>query len=1013
MTMSLSALITVALEAAGIAVVKGGATAAGSGAAKIVGRRVFKGKTRAAEDVMAMAIVRAIEESTLGYDDRSAEWWTRAGQRLIKPFVNKDVAGEVLRTVVAYPERTDDTRQTLIAALGTTGQDFYELARSLEFDAEQFLSAMPGIILDELITAAAEPNSPLLQLAHYATSRQIATQQVTAASATPEPGLLADLVEVVAGEQLPMVTELDPYRLGATPSPFGNTGSYGQFDPYVPRTRDNDLATALADAAERNRLVLLVGPSKSGKTRTAFEAIRTHSPQARLLFPRPGTFGRLAMDPRLRDSTDTVVVWLDDLDRYLTHADPLTPALLSRLTNRSGPTVVLATVRQEQRDRLRQSGELTRDPRVLLDHAIVIVLAPLTNENPNEEAAARLAYPGQELQFGLAAHLAGAPELTRRYDDARYTDPMQHAVIKVAIDWVRAGRPDPIPEASLTELALDAFESERPDLDGTDQEAAAAIKVARTPPEGLGRVAALITRRLPDGTRAYRPFDYLVAADDGQNHPPRPIPESFWKKVLKDADPEVALAVSLAAFQRNKIPLVIYASEQAAAAGQAHAMFGLGVMAAARKDLDAARLWYLRAAAAGDTDAMVNLGVLLAERSDPPDLEAARGWYEKAATAGDTDAMFNLGVLVADLQDPPDLEAARRWYEKAATAGNTNALVNLGAMADERNDLAAASAWYEKAADEGHTLAMVNLGMMLVQQNPPDLEAARRWYEKAATAGDTNAMVNLGALLAERSDPPDRPAARRWYEKAAEQGHTHAMVNLGMMLAEQNPPDLDAESAWYRTAADKGNTDAMFKLGVLLADRNDRPAARRWYEKAAEQGHTYAMVNLAILLADQGDLDSALGWAEKAAKAGDVYGMNHFGVMLAQQNPPDLDAASAWYEKAADEGDTDAMVNLGFLLAEVKDPKDLDAARRWYEKAADEGHVGAMFNLGFLFAERKSPPDLDAARRWYEKAATAGNSDAMFNLGVLLASRCNPPDIVAARAWLTRAAEAGHPLNAG
>lgn len=39
---------------------------------------------------------------------------------------------------------------------------------------------------------------------------------------------------------------------------------------------------------------------------------------------------------------------------------------------------------------------------------------------------------------------------------------------------------------------------------------------ARTPPEDAGRVAALGPVRLSDRTRTYRPFSYLVAADDGQ-----------------------------------------------------------------------------------------------------------------------------------------------------------------------------------------------------------------------------------------------------------------------------------------------------------------------------------------------------------------------------------------------------------------------------------------------------------------------------------------------------------------
>lgn len=973
--MLLTVSILAAFEAAGIAVLKGGATAAGSGAAKVVGRKLFKGKTRAADDVMAMAIVRAIEASDTGNDDRGVAWWTRAGRTLLKPLVNRDVADGVLRSVVAYPGKGDDTRQTFIAAIELTGEDLYQLAKALEFDVEQFLSVIPDIILDELVTAAADPDSPLLPLAQYATTRQIASHQMTAATAVPEPELLANLVEVADGEQLPLVAELDPYRLGATPSHFGSTDNYGQRDPYVPRTRDGELTTALDDAAGRNRLVLLVGPSKAGKTRTAFEAIRAQLPQARLLSPRPGSFAQLVMDPRLRESTDTVVVWLDDVDRYLTHSDPLTLALLSRLINRSAPTVALATLRQEQRDRLQHGGELTRDARVLLDLALVIDLPPLTNEDPNECAAARLAYPGQELRFGLAAQLAGAPELLRRYDDARFTDPMQHAVIRVAIDWVRAGRPDPIPEGSLTDLALDAFESERPDLDGTRQDAAAAIEKARTPPEGLGLVAALNTHRLPDRSRAYRPFDYLVAADDGQSRTPRPIPESFWEKVLEHADPHVAVTISLAAFQRNEIPFAVSASEQAASAGQAQAMFGLGVMAAARNDHDAARRWYLRAAAAGNTDAMVNLGVLLAVHTQPPDLDTARGWYEKAADAGDTDAMFNLGVLFADLKRPPDLEAARGWYEKALAAGNTKALVNLGAMALDRNDL----------------------------------DAARGWYEKAVAAGHTFAIVSLGVLLAEHTDPPDLEAALAWFEKAADNG-ADAMFDLALSSAERH--DVDTARYWYDKAANAGNSRAMVNLALLLCDSGDQDTALGWLQKAAEAGDLYGMNNLGALLAQQDppNVDAALAWYKKAADEEDTDAMANLGKLFSQLDPPDLVSARKWFEKAAAAGHAGAMVHLGALLYEL-DPPDLDAARGWFTKAADEGDSDGMFNLGAMFSQQ-DPPDLDAACRWLEQAAHAGNVNAMFNLGRLLASR-NPPDEVSARAWLARAAEAGHPLEDG
>lgn len=156
---------------------KGGASAAGSGAAKFAWTKIFGSEARAAEEVMAMAIIRVIEESTPGSDQRGEAWWSRAGQRLIKPFVNYDVAGSVLNTVIADPENTEAMRETLIVALGRAGHNFPELADAFEFNADQFLSAIPSILLDELMTAAAEPNSRSLARAQFATLRQIAALQ--------------------------------------------------------------------------------------------------------------------------------------------------------------------------------------------------------------------------------------------------------------------------------------------------------------------------------------------------------------------------------------------------------------------------------------------------------------------------------------------------------------------------------------------------------------------------------------------------------------------------------------------------------------------------------------------------------------------------------------------------------------------------------------------------------------------------------------------------------------------
>ena len=637
---------------------------------------------------------------------------------------------------------------------------------------------------------------------------------------------VAGLAEFIEADELPLLAELDPYRLGATPSEFGDSSSYGQRDPYVPRTRDN-VDSRLRAALQPGRLVLVVGPSKSGKTRTAFEAAHQCWPQARLLAPTPAGLNQLVTHPRLASTADPVVVWLDDLQRFLTGTDPLTPALLTRLLSRPGPTVVLATLRQEERARLSAAtGELTRDTRRLLDDArdTTLELGP-TSDDPDEQATAHAAYPAADLAAaGLGEQLAGAPALLSQYYDARYSDPLLHAVVQTAIDWARVGMPGPIPGADLGALAVDVLLSERPELDPGEQQIAESIAAARTPPTGAGRVAALRTVLLPDRSRGYRPFDYLVAADDGQASRPRAIPDRFWDQALARADPDDAFAVGVVAIQRDNIPAAIHATHQAAEAGL--------------------------------IDAMHNLGLLLASRVDPPELDQARGWFQKAAEAGHTGAMYNLGILLADHVDPPELDQARGWYQKAAEAGHPDAMVQPGSLA-----VGAAwirRSWTRRAAGgrrrprpatpapctpwgscwQPGGSAGAGPGARLVSEGGRGRRYPRQG-QAGILAGGPGGSAGAGpgpgtrlVLLADDMDPTELDQVRGWYQKAAEAGDTDAMIVLGVLLADRvDPPELDQARGWWQKAAEAGDTDAMYDLGALLADQVDPPEldqARGW-----------------------------------------------------------------------------------------------------------------------------------------------------------------------------------------
>ncbi|MEV0097865.1 tetratricopeptide repeat protein [Nocardia sp. NPDC050789] len=754
---------------------------------------------------------------------------------------------------------------------------------------------------------------------------------------------LAELVETpLVDDELPLASSLNPYILGSTPSAFGHSGSYGVGDPYLPRTA-NEVDHRLIQAVKGDRMVLLVGPSKAGKSRTLFEAVRAARTNARLLAPIPGAIGRLAAHQKIAGTNDSIVVWLDDLDRYLTNADPLTPGVLAWLSSRPGPTFIVATLRSEARDRMRrETGEFTHDTRTLLSQAVTIELAA-TNDDPTEQAAAAAAYPTRNLRdYGLGAILAGAPELLARYDDARVAAPVLHAVIQVAIDWARIGHPAPITEATLRDHTIDRLATLRPDLDITDQQLHDAIVEARTPPPGAGLVAALLIVQdtdspgLPtDGpstpSRHYRPFDYLVAADDGQDHSPRLIPNQFWDKVTRNAGQEALFAIGVMAYERNNIVESIRIFRQLAEGGDVRSTAILGDLLLERGDLPAAETMY-RKAADSDTYAMVRLGVFLSGRGD---LVEAETFYRTGADAGDSNAMDYLGELLADRGD---LTEAETWYRKATDTGNASAMVSLGVLLANRDDLTEAETWYRKAADTGHLPGMVRLGELLA--NRDDLTEAETWRRKAADTGKAFPMARLGDHLANRGNLTE---AETWYRKAADTGNAYAMARLGDHLANRGDP-TEAET-WHRKAADTGNAYAMVSLGDFLADRDDPTEAETWYRKAADNGNPFAMVSLGNLLADRDDLTEAETWYCKAADAGHPPAMIRLGNLLADRGDPT--EAETWYRKAADTGDTSAMVRLGDLLADRGDPTE---AETWYRKAADTGNPFARVRLRDLLA---------------------------------------------------------------
>ncbi|MDG4667951.1 bifunctional trypsin-like peptidase domain-containing/SEL1-like repeat protein [Mycobacterium sp. 236(2023)] len=886
-------------------------------------------------------------------------------------------------------------------------------------------------------------------------SREPKTRAVIDSLGVAEPAWLTsdeipeiiDLVDLIGNCAIVQVNEINAYDVGATRSHYSD-GVLPKADPYIERT-SNEVDSRLRGAVLGEQLIVLIGPSKAGKTRTAFEALARTLPTARMIAPNAHTVQQLAHHPDLQATTDHVIIWLDELNRFLVASSPLTPEVLARIRMRPGPTTIISTLRTEQRAQLlQQNDEVTRNSKRLLDSAVVVELRP-TSEDPDEQSSAARRYPKEDLRFGLGAQLAGAPSLAEHYASSRDHSPVNRAVLQAAIDWQRTGREDAIPEPRLRSIAAAVLAETSPWSDET--KIPDAIAEERTPLEGGGLVAALITSRTPDGGRAYRAFDYLVAIDDGQHGPQRDIPDHVWSAALTEATAAQSHTMALQAYNRGYLSAAKRAAMAAADHDHPEAMFLLGYLAAERdepKDISAGVYWYERAAQVGSAGAMTNLGLLYIENESLGKSDEARVWLEKAVDAGGSPkALVPLARLIEKDQDP-DLSRAEALYARAATAGDTRAkrhLARLFASSSKLSRLTDAEKLYIELAARGEASAMRHLGALLCRSEwkRPRFREGCQWYEKAFKAGDLESAHQLGHTYLTAFNPPRTDDARRWLLTAVEGGDSSAMQDLAWMYAmKQNPPDLGESLQWARKSVEAGSVYSHGLIGQVLADLSDPPdltAAEDSFTKGAMLGDVYSMRRLGeIYSADyietppqrghtwhhciihgtwteidqsprpqplKSHVRAAIKWYEQAAEKGDSDSMRRLATLYKEwATPVRLRESVYWYQMAADQGDADAMSHLGHFYAYEKDPQDLEKGIDWYIRAGDNNVVNAYSNVGYIFQYFYG--DLDAATSWYKRDAEAGSVYAMNWMGRFLLFDGDPANLRAAQSWFERAAKA-------
>jgi hypothetical protein len=397
--------------------------------------------------------------------------------------------------------------------------------------------------------------------------------------------------------RLPTVSEVSPYHLGVSRSAYASDDSHRD-DPYVQRREADDRLRAALRRPEF-RFVLLVGASKSGKSRTMYEAVLHTLPKSPLIVPvNDEAIGKLfSLDPSLDLHPKPAVLWLDVLDEARLGA--LTPSLLDRLA--SG-VVVVASMTSQRRNRITTSdSDIGRATRLTLARAAEIYLDfELTDEERREAEAL---YPAERFDHSIGEPLVAADQLTARFNAGPAENPAGYALIRATIDWRRAGLSRPIGDSELRELYPEYLPSVRRRLEASADLYEDGLAWACEP---LVSQVALLEEVNVGEERGFVAFDYLVALLDGQHsYLRRDVLPAIWDFVIESLSEEEVMPAGVTAYLRN-------------------------ALAAAE------RIW--RTVAGGSStysaEAAFNLGTLLHEQGDT---EGARSAFQQAIDSGHPD----------------------------------------------------------------------------------------------------------------------------------------------------------------------------------------------------------------------------------------------------------------------------------------------------------------------------------------------------------------------------------------
>ncbi|MGW2826413.1 tetratricopeptide repeat protein [Streptomyces sp. NPDC001443] len=763
------------------------------------------------------------------------------------------------------------------------------------------------------------------------------------------------------GEWEPHDLEVHPAGPGRPAPGFAHPAAQ-TLPGYVRREHDRVLDDAVRDAmAGRSRILVLVGGSSTGKTRTCWEAVQPLAEKGwRLWHPFDPTRAEAALADLHRVQPRTVV-WLNEAQHYLGNraAGERVAAAVHQLlvSPERGPVLVLGTLWPEyahQYKSLPDPGEEDPHSRVrelLARHTLTV---PDAFDADALSAAAAFAKGGDLLLADaltrartdgrITQDLAGAPELLHRYQQA---SPAAKALLEAAMDARRLGVGLHLPQAFLTDAATDYLTDTDYDQltdDWAEQAFAQLAQLVHGKQAPLRRTTPRAPRRpsipspvagtpvTPPSGQVFRLADYLEQHGRTTRAHLCP-PASFWHAAHTHlTHPDDLGNLTQAAEGRHRWQWAHHLRQRAADHGNSRALYDLAVMRDRAGDREGADTLLRQAADHGNTRALYDLAVM---REEAGDREGAETLARHAADHGDTDALHYLAVM---REEAGDREGAETLARQAANQGHTDALNNLTEMRERTGDREGAETLARQAADHGHTDALHYLADM--REEAGNRGGADTLLRQAADHGDTHALYRLAEM---REEAGDQEGTETLLREAADYGDTDALYRLAVMR--DRAGDREGADTLLRQAADHGDTHALYRLAEMREAVGDREGAETLARRAADRGHTSVLYRLAVVREEAGDREGAETLARQAADYGDTHALHYLADM--REEAGDREGAETLARHAADHGNTRALYDLAVMREEAGDREGAETLAR---RAADHGHTDAFVNRSMMRA---------------------------------------------------------------